>query len=242
MGKSRSEPIEPFYGTLAIVPEGSDFDFDAAVERLRRAFLRREVRPVAAGRNRAVTLAAGRWQVRAVLVAQPQVAEYPWRIEFQGTDVRPGSRCHADLVRVCEVFASFGGVFVGHLTLLPVFGGDDLPDCTIGEGYPALYRARRSLHAAAAAGGLRSLDEFLCPGEGDADELARFGVDEGPFPPERWFTPAEGRAAVRALAVLLRSRPRAVPWQAAVLAELASLEAELEACTPNVWFHLTLAP
>jgi hypothetical protein len=34
------------------------------------------------------------------------------RVEFEGTDVRPGSQCHVDMLRACEVLASFRGVIV----------------------------------------------------------------------------------------------------------------------------------
>jgi hypothetical protein len=132
MADAELEAVEQFHGILAFIPEGSDLDFDAAVVRLREAFPRREVRAVAAGRNRAVAIAARRWQVHAVLVEQPHVAEESremaeWhrahpraaeiagcrrRIEFEGTDVWRGSKCHADMLRACEVFASFRGVIV----------------------------------------------------------------------------------------------------------------------------------
>jgi hypothetical protein len=126
------EVIEQFHGILAFIPEDSDFDIDAATVRLREAFPRHEVRPVAAGRNRAVAVVAKRWQVQAVLVEQSHVAEESremadWhrghpraaeiagcrrRVEFEGTDVRPDSKCHADMLRACQVFASFRGVVV----------------------------------------------------------------------------------------------------------------------------------
>jgi hypothetical protein len=132
MADAELQVVEQFHGILAFIPEGSDFDFDAAAVRLRDAFPRREVRLVAAGRNRAVAIAARRWQVQAVLVEQPHVAEESremaeWhrahpqaaeiagcrrRIEFEGTDVRPNSKCHADMLRACEVFASFREVIV----------------------------------------------------------------------------------------------------------------------------------
>ena len=132
MADAEPEVVEQFHGILAFVPEGSDFDFDAAVERLWQAFPRRVVRRVAAGRNRAVAIAAKRWQVHAVLVEQPHVADESremaeWhsghpraaeiagcrrRVEFEGTDVRPGGKCHADMLQACQVFASFTGVVV----------------------------------------------------------------------------------------------------------------------------------
>ncbi len=132
MADREVQAVEQFHGILAFIPEGSDFDFDAAVVRLREMFPRREVRPVAAGRNRAVAIAAKRWEVQAVLVEQPHVEEESremaeWhrghpraaeiagcrrRVEFEGTDVRPGSRCHADMLRACGILASFRGVIV----------------------------------------------------------------------------------------------------------------------------------
>ena len=103
MSDAEPEAVEQFHGILAFIPEGSDFDFDAAVVRLREAFPRREVRPVAAGRNRAVAIAARRWQVHAVLVEQPHVAEesremaewhrdHPRAAEIAGCRRRRGSR------------------------------------------------------------------------------------------------------------------------------------------------------
>jgi hypothetical protein len=120
------------------------------------------------------------------------------------------------------------------IVLCPLFLAAGSEVSTLGADYPGLYRARRGLRAAAEANEVRSLDEFLCPGEPDLAELAAAGADEGPFPPERWFAPAEGVAAVRGLAAFLRRRPRAIPRQAAVLAELAGLAAELAACQPGV--------
>jgi hypothetical protein len=132
MANAELQALEQFHGILAFIPEVSDFDFEAAVKRLRRAFPGREVRSVAAGRDRAVAITAKRWQVQAVLVEQPHVAEESremaeWRsahprareiagcrrrVEFEGTVVRPGSRCHADMLQACRVFASFHGVIV----------------------------------------------------------------------------------------------------------------------------------
>jgi hypothetical protein len=132
MADAELQAVEQFHGVRAFIPEGSDFDFDAAVERLQRAFPRREVRTVAGGQDRAVAIASKRWQVQAVLVEQPHVAAESremaeWhsshpraseiagcrrRVEFEGTDVRPGGRCHADMLRACGVFASFRGVVV----------------------------------------------------------------------------------------------------------------------------------
>jgi hypothetical protein len=132
MEDAELEAVEQFHGILAFIPEGSDFDFDVAVERLRQAFPRREVRLVGAGCNRAVTIAANRWQLQAVLAEQPHVASESremaeWhrnhprateiagcrrRVEFEGTDVRPGSQCYVDMLRACEVLASFRGVIV----------------------------------------------------------------------------------------------------------------------------------
>jgi hypothetical protein len=132
MADSEPQAVEQFYGILAFIPEGSDFDFDAAIDRLREAFPRREVGPVAWGEDRAVEIAAKRWSVEAVLAEQPYVAnesremaewhrDHPRaaeiagcrrRVEFLGTDVRPGSKCHADMLRACRVFGSFSGVIV----------------------------------------------------------------------------------------------------------------------------------
>jgi hypothetical protein len=132
MAGAEPQAWQQFHGILAFIPEASDFDFDVLVGRLREAFPRREVRPVAAGQDRAVKVAAKRWWAEAVLVEQPHVAAESremagWlrahpratevagcrrRVEFGGSDVRPGSRCHGDLLRACRVLASFTGVIV----------------------------------------------------------------------------------------------------------------------------------
>jgi hypothetical protein len=132
MAGAEPQASEHFRGILAFIPEASDFDFDALIDRLCEAFPRREVRWIPAGRDRAVRVASKLWRLVAVLVEQPHVAEESremaeWlrahpraseiarcrrRVEFEGSDVRPGSRCHQDMLRACRVLASFAGVIV----------------------------------------------------------------------------------------------------------------------------------
>jgi hypothetical protein len=132
MAGAEPQAWEQFHGILAFIAEASDFDFDALVSRLCEAFPRREVRLVPSGRDRAVSVASKLWWMEAVLVEQPHVAEESremaeWlrahpraseiagrrrRVEFGGSDVRLGSRCHQDMLRACRVLASFAGVIV----------------------------------------------------------------------------------------------------------------------------------
>jgi len=132
VAKPEPKAVEQFHGILAFIADDSDFDFEVYVDRLRQAFPRRDIRSVKAGRDRAVEIASKRWQVLATLVSEPhfaeesremaewhsdhplstEIAECRRRVEFEGTDVRTESKCYANMLRACEVLASFSGVVV----------------------------------------------------------------------------------------------------------------------------------
>jgi hypothetical protein len=79
-----------------------------------------------------IAIVARRWRVWAVLVEGPHVAAESremagWlgdhlrapeiagcqrQVEFEGTHIRPGSKCYGDMLRACRVMASFHGVVV----------------------------------------------------------------------------------------------------------------------------------
>jgi hypothetical protein len=75
MSDDDPKAVEQFYGILAFIPEGSDFNFDEAVSRCQRTFPRRKVQTAEQGKNKAILIVAKRWEVLAVLVDQPHVAE-----------------------------------------------------------------------------------------------------------------------------------------------------------------------
>jgi hypothetical protein len=128
---------EEFHCILAFIPDDSDFTLEGACDRLREAFPRRAVRVGPEGRGKGVEIAAKQWRVWLSLVQEPHVAEESremaeWladhprskeiagckrRIEFGGTDIQTGSRCHAAMFRACCVLKQFRGVVIFDLEL-----------------------------------------------------------------------------------------------------------------------------
>jgi hypothetical protein len=109
-----------------------------------------------------------------------------------------------------------------------VFEGDVPPHGTIGGDNPALLRHQRRLDRLARQNGLTPLSAFESYDPADLADL--LGEDDAAeAPPAQWFAPADGLAAVRALAAYLNAQPGTVTDQANVLADLASIEEELTA-------------
>jgi hypothetical protein len=98
-------------------------------------------------------------------------------------------------------------------------GGDHM---TLGAGGERLDRV-------ATARGLPTLRQFVSVDPEEVAEVFDLDPEELGLPPLRWFAPAAGLEAVRALVGLLRNDPRAVPNPAAMLADLEQLHQELAA-------------
>jgi penicillin V acylase-like amidase (Ntn superfamily) len=63
------------------------------------------------------------------------------------------------------------------------------------------------------------------------------------LPPEEWFSPNDGLAAVQALIAYLRDQLKALKKVNEMLAELQEVEAELSAAKrAKVKFHFSLVP
>jgi hypothetical protein len=117
----------------------------------------------------------------------------------------------------------------------------------LGADHTELVRAQKKLDALAEVHGLVSLGRFESYGPEDvADQLrvAQGWVDlPADLPPEEWFDPAEGLAAVRALLAHLRAHPSELRDSGPVLADLEGIEAELAlALRRGVQFHFAVVP
>jgi hypothetical protein len=63
------------------------------------------------------------------------------------------------------------------------------------------------------------------------------------LPPEEWFNPSDGLAAVQALSAHLRANPKAIAKAKEMLSELDQVTAELTAAARHkVEFHFALVP
>ncbi len=127
--------------------------------------------------------------------------------------------------------ASFCAVFEAEV---PTLGGD----------HPTLLRRQGRLDRLAADAGLTPLGAFESYDPADAADLMDDG-DELPanLPPARWFSAADGLAAVRALVAHLATHPDAVSDLPNVVAELESLAVELaDAVRAGVRFRFAVVP
>jgi hypothetical protein len=127
------------------------------------------------------------------------------------------------------------------ISLNVAFDKEVSPFGKLGGDHTALGAGGRRLDKLAAARGLATLGQFLSMDPNEAAELSGLDPGELGLPPLRWFDPASGRAAVGALAGLLRDNPQAVPKAAAILADLEQVAKELAAAQQRkARFHFCL--
>jgi hypothetical protein len=122
-----------------------------------------------------------------------------------------------------------------------VFNKKTPPYGLLSDDHNALGNGLERLDKLLAKVGLPTLGEFV---SGDPAEWENMD-DEDPearaMPPEQWFRPADGLAAVRAAIELLRQRPKAISWSAVAIEELQQVEAELAAADARkTRFHFAI--
>ncbi len=109
----------------------------------------------------------------------------------------------------------------------------------------ALNRARWELSEAAEGAGLPPLEEFVSLSPEESEILAadlNFDADVDAATPAGWFPAREGLRLVRVLLEQVTKAPDAFPDPEALQAELAQLEALLDAAAPaGARFRLSVA-
>ena len=121
------------------------------------------------------------------------------------------------------------------------------PYGTLGGDSIALVNGYEKLDALAEKKGLRTLGSFLSQDPSDLadimEEMDMDAAEELGLPPEEWFSPNDGLAAVQALIAYLRDQPKALKNGKAMLSELQQVETELAAAKrAKVKFHFSLVP
>ena len=117
------------------------------------------------------------------------------------------------------------------------------PYRTLGGDNIALVSGYDKLDALAEKKGLRTLGSFLSADPEDFADMMEMDAAELELPPEEWFSPNDGLAAVQALIAYLRDQPKALKKSKEMLAELQQVATELAAGKrAKVKFHFSLVP